>query len=101
MSSEQVMRVNDMIPADAQTITRFLHQRLRFAIAPSGITPPPIPTDILAACALHPDRNSPALDTLCTRERDRLRSGNDIGFSYTGPGAEELTQRLNELYGIQ
>ena len=102
MSSQDVALVNNMAPEDAQQLTRFLHRRLRFEVGTAvlGITPAPIPTDILDACALHPDQNSPDLTAMCNRERDRLRSGNDIGFAYAGPGAMELAQRLNELYGI-
>jgi hypothetical protein len=102
MSSQQVNLVNDMLPADALLLTRFMHQRLRFAIGPAsnGITPSPIPTDIMDACGLHPQMNSADLTAICERERGRLRSGYDIGFSYQGPGAVELVARLNELYGI-
>jgi hypothetical protein len=49
---------------------------------------------------LHAQTTSADLKTMCDRERDRIQSGNDIGFIYTGPGAVELVARLNELYGI-
>jgi hypothetical protein len=56
---------------------------------------------ILDACALPPKASSPELTQICERERERLRSGNDIGFSYEGPGAVELVKRLNDLYGVE
>lgn len=97
-----VTLVNAMLPDHALQITHFLHTQLRFRVAPDGlgITPYPIPTDILDACALHPQANSAALTALCERERARLASGDTVGFLYTGPGAAELVERLNELYGI-
>lgn len=96
-----VDRVNDLAPADALALTHDLHTRLVFEVVPGGITPHPIPTDIIDACHLQPDDNSRALVELCEREQERLDSGNDIGFSYEGPGAAELVERLNELYGIE
>ena len=62
----------------------------------SGILPWAIPGDILDACALHP--NSPELEAMCERERSNLIA--PVGLSYTGPAADELVARLNELYGI-
>ena len=99
----QLMRVNNMLPDDALQIAHFLHTQLRFSTTQAGlgITPYPIPSDILDACALHPQANSPALTALCERERARIQSGDAVGFLYTGPGAGELAQRLNKLYGIQ
>jgi len=101
-NEEEVSRVNDIAPIDALTLTHFLHLQLRFTATDGGlgIDPFPIPADILDACGLHPDINSADLSALCERERDRLQSGIDIAFSYTGPGAPELVARLNELYGI-
>jgi hypothetical protein len=98
----QVERVNDMLPADALAVAHFLHGTLRFSIGPgsTGISPSPFPSDILDACAL-PAKASPELAEICERERDRLRSGNDLGFSYEGPGAVELVTRLNDLYAIE
>jgi hypothetical protein len=97
-----VTLVNSMLPDHALQITHFLHTQLRFRVAPDGmgITPYPIPSDILDACALHPQANSAALTALCERERDRLASGHAVGFVYTGAEAAELVERLNELYGI-
>jgi hypothetical protein len=102
MSSEATVQVNDMAPADAFELTRFLHRRLRFAIGAAGIgiTPWPIPSDIIDACGLHPQMNSADLVSICEREREDLRSGAGIGVSIQGPGAVELVDRLNELYGI-
>jgi hypothetical protein len=101
-SSEQVERVNDIPPADALALTRFLHGKLRFTAGGGiGVTPHPLPTDILDACALHPAAASADLRSICDRERERLESGHDIGFSYVGPGAIELAALLNELYGVR
>jgi len=96
-----VSRVNDILPADALALTRFMHGALRFTSLGQGISPYPLPNDIVDACALHPDMASAELRFICERERDRLRSGHSIGFDYTGPGAIELTALLNELYGIR
>jgi len=90
-----------VLPADALMLAHFLHTQLRFMhVDDSRVVPFAPPTDILDACALHPATNSPALRQICERERDRLRSGTDVGFAYSGPGAVELVERLNELYGI-
>lgn len=99
----QLMRVNTMLPEDALQIARFLHTQLRFRMTQDGmgITPYPIPSDILDACALHPEANSAELTAICERERERTQSGHEVGFFYTGAGAVELVERLNELYGIQ
>ena len=98
----EVTRVNNMAPVDALALTHFLHGQLVFhtTTAGLGIDPYPIPADVLDACGLHPSTNSPDLTTICTRERNRLQSGNDIGLAYTGAGGPELVDRLNELYGI-
>jgi hypothetical protein len=102
MTTAEVDQVNDMAPVDALAITHFLHAQLRFSVADTvlGIDPFPIPSDILDACALHAQTTSADLKAMCDRERDRIQSGNDMGFTYTGPGAVELVARLNELYGI-
>ena len=98
-STAEVDRVNNMVVSDALKITHFLHTQLRFEVGGGlGISPFPIPSDILDACVL--DANSSDLQQICDRERDRAESGQDIGFDYTGPGAIELVARLNELYGI-
>jgi hypothetical protein len=101
-SAKQAAQVNDMLPADALALAHFLHGELKFTIGSgdSGISPSVIPTDVVATCGLHQSTNSAEFETLCDRERGRLRSGNDIGFSYEGAGAVELVERLNELYGI-
>ena len=99
-SSETIAIVNDILPADALTITHFLHTQLKFKTVPGGIQPFAIPSDIIDACELHADANTPALVEMCEREQARIDSGNDEGFSYEGPGATELVMRLNELYGI-
>jgi hypothetical protein len=100
-SEAEVERVNDIAPADALAITHFLHTALEFVATGSGIAPFPIPSDILDACDLHPEQNSAELAAICERERKRLETGHDIGFSYEGPGAVELALRLNELYGVK
>lgn len=99
----QLMRVNTMLPEDALQIAHFLHTRLRFRMTQDrmDITPYPIPSDILDACALHPQANSAELAAICERERKRMQSGHEVGFFYTGAGAVELVERLNELYGSQ
>lgn len=102
MTQEQVTRINDMAPVDALTLTHFLHGQLVFTAGVNvlGIDPFPMPSDIIDACALHPIDNSAYLTAICDRERDRLASGIDIGFTYQGPGAVELAAALNALYGI-
>jgi hypothetical protein len=100
-SPAEVERVNNMQPVDALAITHFMHGMLRFISTGSGVSPYPLPTDILDACALHPDGASAELRFICDRERDRLSSGQEIGFDYSGPGAIELAELLNELYGIR
>jgi hypothetical protein len=99
---DQVNVINSMDLKDALRIGHFLHTQLRFVTTTpgSGISPFPIPSDIIDACVLPGRTNSADLEVICQRERDRLRSGADIAFSYTGPGATELVARLNELYGI-
>lgn len=59
-----------------------------------------MPSDIVDVCEFEARLNPAEFEAICQRERDRLRTGNDIGFSYTGPGAVELVSRLNQLYGI-
>lgn len=92
--------VNDLSPADALALTNYLHRSLRFEVVPGGLSPFPIPTDIVDACLLAPQENSQAFVELCEREQERLESGNELGFTYEGPAAEELALRLNELYGV-
>jgi len=101
-SPEQANIINHIDLPDALHLTHFLHGQLKFVAAQdgSGIEPFPIPGDIVDACALGGAMNSSDLEAICQRERDRLQSGIDIGFSYTGPGAAELVMRLNQLYGI-
>jgi hypothetical protein len=103
-SEAAVARVNSIPPADALRIARYLHGRLKWHVvdeAGAGINPYPLPSDIVDACDLDAPANSAAFESLCQRERDRLASGFDIGFSYEGPGAVELAARLNQLYGIE
>jgi hypothetical protein len=101
---DTLSRINGMLPADALALTHYLHTTLAFVIDNSqsgtGISPFPIPSDIIDACALHPGANSADFEAICVRERDRLQSGILIGYTYEGPGAVELVARLNELYGI-
>ncbi len=101
-NSAQVETVNNILPVDALQITHYLHSQLFFELAPDGeqLTPFPIPSDIIDACQLDPTTNLPELDEICAREQERLDSGNSIGFSYSGPGAVQLAERLNMLYGI-
>jgi hypothetical protein len=98
--AETVKIVNDMLPADALDVAHYLHTRLKFVAMSKGIAPFAPPTDILDACALRLAENSSELTYICDRERQRLESGQEIAFSYEGPGAVELAARLNELYGI-
>ncbi len=92
-----------MKPADALAVTHFLHGQLRFVADTKAmsIRPYAIPAEIIEACDLHPGRNSQALNEMCDREKDRWNSGSGVGFYYTGPGAVELAERLNELYGVR
>lgn len=101
-SMEQVEVINHIALGDALVVTNFLHTQLRFVNTEVGlgIQPFPIPADIVDACALGGGMNSSDLEAVCQRERDRIRSGLGIGFSYSGPGAVELVARLNELYGV-
>ncbi|MCP4167383.1 MAG: hypothetical protein GY759_16050 [Chloroflexi bacterium] len=101
--SSQITKINNMLPEDALRLTHFLHTQLRFHFGDdgTGITPFPIPTDIVDACSLHPQTNSAELDELCERERSRRDSGQDIGYVYSGDAAKQLVELLNELYGIQ
>lgn len=98
----EVQRANSLSPSDALAIAHELHASLRFVASEEGlgITPFPIPSDIVDACKLHSNADAPELAAICDREEERLASGHDIGFSYEGPGAVALAQRLNELYGI-
>jgi len=98
-SPEEVEIVNRMAIADALTLTHALHGTLRFTNR-DRLAPYAPPTDILDACNLHPTNDAPELAAMCTREQERLESGNDIGYTYEGPGATELARRLNELYDI-
>ena len=99
---EQAAIVNHIELSDALRVTRFLHTQLKFTATEDalGIRPFPIPADIVDACVASGRVNSTELEAICQRERDRIHSGNDIGFAYTGVGALDLVLRLNELYGI-
>lgn len=92
------LRINDIPPADAMTLTQAFHQNLRFVTSPSGVTPAAVPPDLLDACALADTSSPPAFVTTCDRER--ARGSNDILVPFTGPAADEMARRLNELYGI-
>lgn len=89
-----------MTIADALLVARELHRQLRFVQVDDQLSPFAPPTDIVDACVLHDNAEQPELEAMCERERDRLKAGDDIGFSYNGPGARELAKRLNELYGL-
>lgn len=99
-NSAEVERVNSMAIGDALLVAREQHRQLRFTHVRDDIQPFPVPSDIVDACNLHDNATLPELQAMCERERGRLESGNDIGFSYGGPGGLELAKRLNELYGI-
>jgi hypothetical protein len=81
-SAAAVDRVNDLLIEDAFAITRYLHSQLVFRGVDTGVAPPPLPDDVIDACALHPESSSVALQTVCEEERARMMSGNDIGISY-------------------
>lgn len=98
--AQQVEAVNHIALADAIRVTHFLHGQLRFVAGGVGIDPYPLPSDIVDACDLAGHTNSVELQAMCDREKDRLHSGIDIGFTYEGSGAVELAARLNELYGV-
>jgi hypothetical protein len=104
--AELVERINRLRPEDALALTHDLHTTLMFEALKTngqttGVAPYPLPSDIVDACALEPSANSAEFEALCQRERERLESGQAIGFSYDGPGADELVTRLNELYGVR
>lgn len=101
-SRAEVDRVNSLPPADALAIAHELHRSLRFVVTDEGmgIAPFPMPSDIMDVCELHSNADNPELQELCEEETARLQSGYDIGFSYSGPGAVALVERLNELYQI-
>ena len=101
LTSETLPIANDIDPADALALTHYLHTVLLFEVVQVGIDPYPFATDIIDACNLHPDANSPAFVELCEREQARLDSGHLIGFTYEDPANAELVARLNELYGIE
>ena len=104
MSSEEVDLVNAMELADALRVGHYLHEQLRFVTvggeAAVAISPYPLPSDIVDACRIGGGANPAELEALCERERERLRSGSEIGYAYTGPGAVALVARLNQLYGV-
>lgn len=92
--------VNAMLIPDALRVTHALHLRLRFAVVDGGtpgISPYPMPSDVLDACAL---RDAGPMEEICSFWRQRVVDGQALGIQYTGPGADELARRLNELYGI-
>jgi hypothetical protein len=101
-SAEGVDVINAMALPDALAVGHYLHGQLRFAVVEGtiGIVPYPLPSDIVDACRLGDQPNPVELEEMCARERDRLRSGHDIGFGYSGPGAVALVARLNQLYGV-
>ena len=101
-SPEAVARINAIYPADALAVTHELHTKLRFEVTKDGvgIAPSPIPSDVIDACELRSNEDQPELAAICQREKERIETGQDIGFRYEGAGAEELVRRLNELYGI-
>lgn len=102
-SPDQVDLVNHMELSDALRVIHFLHTQLKFVATQAGvgITPYPLPSDILDACALGGQANSTELDSICRNERDVIDHGFDIGRFYTGPGGVDLAIRLNQLYGIR
>lgn len=100
-SPERVERVNSMSPVDALAVSRELHANLRFTQRADNVSPFPLPSDVLGACELASPNGDPTFESLCARERERLASGNLIGFAYDGPAGAELARRLNELYGVE
>ncbi|MEM7335918.1 MAG: hypothetical protein AAF490_27820 [Chloroflexota bacterium] len=102
-SSQQVEAINSLEPNEALQIARYLHSRLQFVYDPNipAILPFPIPSDILDACSIRGFQNEVELEALCQTEERRASSGQEIGIVYSGPGAEQLVRRLNELYGIE
>lgn len=100
--SATVARINDMLPADALTLTHYMHTMLRFeateGIPGAYLRPFAIPSDVLDACALHPDALSTELAADCEAERRAVDSGIEgPTFQVT---ATELARLLNELYGV-
>jgi hypothetical protein len=92
--------VNHIDPAAALAIAHYMHAELSFAIGSrGGLFPTPMTTDVVDACALHPELASADLTSVCNRQRADIDAGlvwpEDGGTAVTG-----LQTRLNELYGI-
>jgi hypothetical protein len=101
-SPEQVGAVNHMALSDALGVTHFLHAQLKFVATQVGvgISPYPLPSDILDACVLGNQVNSAELDSICRDVKGMVDQGIEKQLIYTGPGGAELAMRLNQLYGI-
>ena len=93
--------INNMLPADALTITHYMHTELVFESFSEQpfFTPFAIPSDVIDACKLHPDRSSAALKQDCDLEQHYVDTGFEPlpQFMASGP---EMAALLNELYGI-
>lgn len=115
LSAEDLALQEQMSVTEALLLTHFLHQELYFEVSRydlsteevfEAITPRPIPSDILDACDLYPDQNSPELSLICEWEREQVERADNgypsslIGYNYGGPEGIELAHRLNQLYGI-
>ncbi len=115
VSATDLALLPQMSLSEALTLTHFLHQQLRFEVRTvdlsevdsfETLTPWPIPSDIVAACELDPDLNSPELSQRCEQEKTRLQRIEEgypadlAGRRYEGPVGIELAHRLNQLYGI-
>ena len=101
-SAAQVDVINHIDLSDALQVTHFLHTQLQFVVTQDGlgIQPFPIPSDVLDACSLGGQSNSPELESICQSVRDAVSGGIEMRGDYTGPGGAELVARLNQLYGI-
>jgi hypothetical protein len=91
--------INGMLPADALALTHFLHVNLRFHPTPNGPAPYPVSPDFFDACNM-PRASSADFQAVCAREEENVRSGFPIGLVYRGTAAAEMSERLNELYGV-
>lgn len=97
-----VDKINSMPPADALALTHYMHGQLVFepveGILAMNLRPYAIPSDVVDACALHPDERSSELSVDCTAQQKAIDTGTDGPLF--GTTAPELAKLLNELYGV-
>jgi hypothetical protein len=102
-TAADVAVINDMRPADALTLTHFMHTQLLFEVTegiPNAyLLPYPLPSDVLDACALHPGTNTSAMQADCELTQHFVDTGLETAPEYS-QSASELARLLDELYGI-